>query len=44
VVARAKNTGAAAEAERRMTIAERRMAEKQEQLAGSAKSAAKENK
>ncbi|MFJ5860168.1 protein translocase subunit SecD [Pseudarthrobacter sp. NPDC092439] len=44
VAARAKNTGAAAEAERRMTIAERRMAEKQEQLAGSAKSAAKENK
>ena len=41
---RAKNTGAAAEAERRMTIAERRLAEKQEQLAGSSKSAAKENK
>ncbi|GAC1491593.1 MAG: protein translocase subunit SecD [Pseudarthrobacter sp.] len=43
-VVRAKNTGAAAEAERRMTIAERRLAEKQEQLAGSSKSAAKENK
>ncbi|ADX73188.1 protein translocase subunit SecD [Pseudarthrobacter phenanthrenivorans] len=41
---RAKNAGAAAEAERRMTIAERRMAEKQEQLAGSSKSSAKENK
>ncbi|WP_426995915.1 protein translocase subunit SecD [Pseudarthrobacter sp. N5] len=41
---RAKNTGAAAEAERRMTIAERRLAEKQEQLAGSSKSAAKEGK
>jgi preprotein translocase subunit SecD len=43
-VIRAKNTGAAAEAERRMTIAERRLAEKQEQLTGSSKSAAKENK
>ncbi|WP_066291690.1 protein translocase subunit SecD [Arthrobacter sp. B6] len=43
-VVRAKNAGAAAEAERRMTIAERRLAEKQEQLAGSSKSAAKENK
>ena len=43
-VVRAKNTGAAAEAERRMTIAERRLAEKQEQLAGSSKTAAKENK
>ncbi|XAS69383.1 protein translocase subunit SecD [Micrococcaceae bacterium Sec5.7] len=43
-VVRAKNTGAAAEAERRMTIAERRLAEKQEQLAGSSKSAAKEGK
>ncbi|WP_457962552.1 protein translocase subunit SecD [Arthrobacter sp. D1-29] len=43
-VVRAKNSGAAAEAERRMTIAERRLAEKQEQLAGSSKSAAKENK
>ena len=43
-VVRAKNTGAAAEAERRMTIAERRLAEKQEQLAGSSKSSAKENK
>ncbi|MGO4186660.1 protein translocase subunit SecD [Pseudarthrobacter sp. TAF60_1] len=43
-VVRAKNTGAAAEAERRMTIAERRLAEKQEQLTGSSKSAAKENK
>jgi preprotein translocase subunit SecD len=43
-VVRAKNAGAAAEAERRMTIAERRMAQKQEQLAGSSKSAAKENK
>ncbi|MET1021180.1 MAG: protein translocase subunit SecD [Arthrobacter sp.] len=39
---RAKNTGAAAEAERRMTIAERRLAERQEQLAGSSKSASKE--
>jgi preprotein translocase subunit SecD len=43
-VVRPKNTGAAAEAERRMTIAERRLAEKQEQLTGSSKSAAKENK
>ncbi|MGO4227299.1 protein translocase subunit SecD [Arthrobacter sp. YAF34] len=48
-VVRAKNTGAAAEAERRMTIAERRLAEKQEQaqqaqLAGSSKSASKEGK
>ena len=48
-VTRAKNTGAAAEAERRMTIAERRLAEKQEQaqqgqLAGSSKSASKEGK
>ncbi|MBE4719931.1 protein translocase subunit SecD [Pseudarthrobacter sp. AB1] len=43
-VVRAKNTGAAAEAERRMTIAERRLAEKQEQLTSSSKSAAKENK
>jgi protein-export SecD/SecF family membrane protein len=42
VAVRAKNTGATAEAERRMTIAERRLAEKQEQLAGSSKSAAKE--
>ncbi|MDP9887890.1 protein translocase subunit SecD [Pseudarthrobacter enclensis] len=41
---RTKNTGAAAEAERRMTIAERRLAEKQEQLAGSSKTSAKENK
>ena len=41
---RAKNTGAAAEAERRMTIAERRLAEQQEQLAGSSKGAAKEGK
>jgi preprotein translocase subunit SecD len=32
---RARNAGAAAEAERRMTIAERRLAEKQAQLAGS---------
>ncbi|KUM32934.1 protein translocase subunit SecD [Arthrobacter sp. EPSL27] len=39
---RAKNTGAAAEAERRMTIAERRLAERQDQLAGSSKSASKE--
>lgn len=44
VVVRTKNTGAAAEAERRMTIAERRLAEKQEQLAGSSKTSAKENK
>jgi preprotein translocase subunit SecD len=43
-VVRAKNTRAAAEAERRMTIAERRLAEKQEQLAGSSKSTAKEGK
>src|SRR6478735_11879265 len=43
-VVRTKNTGAAAEAERRMTIAERRLAEKQEQLAGSSKTSAKENK
>jgi preprotein translocase subunit SecD len=43
-VVRAKNTGASAEAERRMTIAERRLAEKQEQLTGSSKSASKENK
>ncbi|QCO98791.1 protein translocase subunit SecD [Arthrobacter sp. 24S4-2] len=43
-VVRAKNTGAAAEAERRMTIAERRLAEKQEQLAGSSKSVSKEDK
>ncbi|MET3920605.1 protein translocase subunit SecD [Arthrobacter sp. UYEF20] len=48
-VVRAKNTGAAAEAERRMTIAERRLAERQEQekqgqLAGSSKSASKEGK
>ncbi|MET3163560.1 UNVERIFIED_ORG: preprotein translocase subunit SecD [Arthrobacter sp. UYEF10] len=41
---RAKNTGAVAEAERRMTIAERRLAEKQEPLTSSSKSAAKENK
>ncbi|SDL68669.1 preprotein translocase subunit SecD [Arthrobacter sp. ok362] len=48
-VVRAKNTGAAAEAERRMTIAERRLAEKQDQaqqaqLAGTSKSASKEGK
>ncbi|MBT2535782.1 protein translocase subunit SecD [Arthrobacter sp. ISL-69] len=43
-VVRAKNTGAAGEAERRMTIAERRLAEKQEQLAGSSKSTSKEGK
>jgi preprotein translocase subunit SecD len=43
VAVRAKNTGATAEAERRMTIAERRLAEKQEQLTGSSKSAAKED-
>jgi preprotein translocase subunit SecD len=43
-VVRAKNTGAAAEAVRRMTIAERRLAEKQEQLTGSSNGAAKENK
>ncbi|MEE2523398.1 protein translocase subunit SecD [Pseudarthrobacter sp. J75] len=41
-VVRARNAGAAAEAERRMTIAERRLAEKQEQLAGSSKSTSKE--
>ncbi|MEO5778697.1 protein translocase subunit SecD [Arthrobacter sp. PAMC25284] len=49
VAVRAKNTGATAEAARRMTIAERRLAEQQEQaqqeqLAGSAKGAAKEGK
>lgn len=49
VAVRAKNSGATAEAARRMTIAERRLAEKQEQgkqgqLAGSSKSAAKEGK
>jgi preprotein translocase subunit SecD len=43
-VVRAKNTAAAAEAERRMTIAERRLAEKQEQLTGTSNRAAKENK
>ena len=43
-VVRAKNTGAAAEAERRMTIAELRLAEMQEQLAGSSKSTSKEGK
>lgn len=42
--ARGKNAGAAAEAERRMTIAERRLAEKQDQLSGSSTSAAKEKK
>lgn len=42
-VVRARNAGAAAEAERRMTIAERRLAEKQEQLAGSSKSTSKED-
>ena len=44
VAVRAKNTGASAEAERRMTIAERRLAEKQQQLAGSSKGANKESK
>jgi len=49
VVVRAKNSGAAAEAERRMTIAERRLAEKQEQakqgqLAGSSKITSQEGK
>ena len=49
VAVRAKNTGAAAEADRRMTIAERRLAERQQQekqgqLAGSSKSASKEGK
>ncbi len=48
-VVRAKNTKAAAEAERRMTIAERRLAERQEQagqsqLAGSGKNSSKEGK
>ncbi|MEZ2389581.1 protein translocase subunit SecD [bacterium RCC_150] len=42
VVVRARNAGAAAEAERRMTIAERRLAEKQAQLAGSSKSTKEE--
>ncbi|CAM3064284.1 preprotein translocase subunit SecD [Arthrobacter ulcerisalmonis] len=42
--ARGKNAGAAAEAERRMTIAERRLAEKQDQLSGTSTSAAKEKK
>ncbi|WP_426297852.1 protein translocase subunit SecD [Arthrobacter sp. R-11] len=36
-VVRPRNTGAAAEAERRMTIAERRLAEKQGELSGSSK-------
>ncbi|WP_457974660.1 protein translocase subunit SecD [Arthrobacter sp. D1-17] len=44
VAVRAKNIGASAEAERRMTIAERRLAEKQQQLAGSSKGANKESK
>jgi preprotein translocase subunit SecD len=49
VLVRAKNSGAAAEAERRMTIAERRLAEKQEQakqgqLAGSSKITSQEGK
>lgn len=44
VAVRARNTGASAEAERRMTIAERRLAEKQQQLAGSSKGANKESK
>ncbi len=44
VAVRAKNTGASAEAERRMTIAERRLAERQDQLAGSSKSSSKEGK
>ncbi|MFS0716684.1 protein translocase subunit SecD [Arthrobacter sp. 1P04PC] len=48
-VVRAKNTKAAAEAERRMTIAERRLAERQgqadqSQLAGSGKNSSKEGK
>jgi preprotein translocase subunit SecD len=34
---RPRNSGAAAEAERRMTIAERRLAEKQGELSGSSK-------
>ncbi|MBT2512696.1 protein translocase subunit SecD [Arthrobacter sp. ISL-30] len=42
-VVRARNAGAAAEAERRMTIAERKLAEKQDQLTGSSKGS-KENK
>ncbi|MGG5174309.1 protein translocase subunit SecD [Pseudarthrobacter sp. J1763] len=41
-VVRPKNAGAAAEAERRMTIAERRLAERQNQLSGSAKNTAKD--
>jgi preprotein translocase subunit SecD len=36
-VVRPRNTGAAAEAERRMTIAERRLAEKQGELSGTSK-------
>ena len=42
-VVRARNAGAVAEAERRMTIAERKLAQKQEQLTGSSKGS-KENK
>ncbi|MCC9174510.1 protein translocase subunit SecD [Arthrobacter sp. zg-Y179] len=40
--ARAKNKGAAKEAERRMTIAERRLAEKQDSMAGSGRSSEKD--
>ncbi|MCQ1950362.1 MULTISPECIES: protein translocase subunit SecD [Arthrobacter] len=40
--ARGKNKGAAKEAERRMTIAERRLAEKQESMAGSGRSSEKD--
>lgn len=42
VPVRAKNTGAGKEAERRMTIAERRQAEKQESMANSGRSTEKE--
>lgn len=44
VAARTKNARAAAEAERRQTIAERRLAERQSQLTSSSKGASKETK
>ncbi|MBT1003706.1 protein translocase subunit SecD [Paenarthrobacter sp. DKR-5] len=44
VAARTKNARAAAEAERRQTIAERRLAERQNQLAASSKGGSKESK
>ena len=42
VAVRGKNKGAAKEAERRMTIAERRLAEKQDSMAGSGRSSEKD--